>query len=179
MLELELPAEEFFDEKTNVITTSHRLVVKLEHSLVAISNWESKWKKPFMSKMEKKTEEETRDYIRCMCLEPISDSDLDRLIAQKLNDINEYLSDPFTATTIRQNHRPNSQIVTAEVVYGWMVALQIPFEPCERWNFNKLMTLIQVCNTNQTPPKKMSKAETARMYRNLNQSRRARLGTKG
>ena len=47
--------EEFVKPKTQTL--------QLEHSLVSLSKWESKWHKPFYSKKEK-TEEEMLDYIR-------------------------------------------------------------------------------------------------------------------
>ena len=67
MLEIIIPATEQWDEKNQEFITSKEQILRLEHSLVSLSKWESKWCKPFLSK-ENKTMEETIDYIKCMTL---------------------------------------------------------------------------------------------------------------
>ena len=48
MLEITIPGTEFYDEeKEEFITTTGRKI-QMEHSLVSISKWESKWHRPFM-----------------------------------------------------------------------------------------------------------------------------------
>ena len=68
MLRITIPATEYFNEETNeFISGGDAIEVRLEHSLVSISKWESKWEKAFLGKKEK-TDEELLDYIRCMTI---------------------------------------------------------------------------------------------------------------
>lgn len=178
MLEIVVPGREFFDEDKNefVITKSTKLT--LEHSLISLSKWESKWEKPFLS--SDKSVPETIDYIRCMTLT----QNVDPLVYNALNnenvqDVIKYIEAPMTATKVKaQKHARNSETVTAELIYYWMIALNIPFE-CQKWHLNKLLTLIEVCSVKNQPQKKMSKSEILRSNRELNAARRAKYKTKG
>ena len=67
MLSITIAAVEQFDEIKQEFVNSKEQKIQLEHSLVSLSKWESKWNKPFLSKTEK-TIEETIDYIRCMTI---------------------------------------------------------------------------------------------------------------
>ena len=67
MLILKIPEQEYFNNNTGEFTNCRACTLKLEHSLVSISKWESKWKKPFLT-MEEKTPAEFIDYIRCMTI---------------------------------------------------------------------------------------------------------------
>lgn len=86
----------------------------------------------------------------------------------------------MTATTFndRNLRGPSREIITSEIIYYWMVALQIPFE-CEQWHLNKLLALIKVCNLKNSPSKKLSRAELLARNREINAQRRASLGTTG
>ncbi len=162
------------------ISTKKDWVLQLEHSLISLSKWESKWCKPFFSK-EDKTYEETLDYIRCMTLTPnVPDEVYKCLTPSNIAAINDYIAAPMTATWFgkdQQSKKSNEQ-VTSELIYYWMIALNIPFE-CQKWHINRLLTLIRVCNIKNQPSKKMSKR--ALMSRNaaLNASRRKQFGTSG
>lgn len=181
MLELVFPAVEAWDPRTETFINLEPLTVKFEHSLVSISKWESKWKKSFISSRDK-SPEETIDYFRCMLVEPqsIDDAYFTCITKQMADSIQSYINDPMTATTITNNgtQKPSREIITAEIVYYWMVALQIPFE-CQYWHFNKLMTLIEVCNIKNQPPKKMPKSKAMAQNRSLNAARRAKHHSKG
>lgn len=184
MLQLEIEPIEKFDEYTKEFITCPGKTLSLEHSLISISKWEAKWHKPFISK-EEKTAEQTIDYIRCMSLTPIVD---DRIFLGLTNDniqkVNEYIDDPMTATwfndqTIGASKRgSSSEVVTSELIYYWMIALQIPME-CQKWHLNRLLTLIKVCNIKNTPPKKMSKRALMNRNRAINEMRKAEMGTHG
>lgn len=154
--------------------------LELEHSLISVHKWEQKWHIPFISK-DAHTEEQTLYYIKCMTINKnVPDAVYDHMTTEDIKRISDYINDPMTATTISENsdQKKSRQVVTAEVVYGWMVALQIPWE-AQKWHFNSLMKLIEVCNANNTPPKKMSKSEIMRRNASLNAARRAKYNSKG
>lgn len=185
MLRITIPADtrELFDEEKNEFTyeiVSEEQTLDLEHSLVSLSKWESKWCKPFLSNKDK-TDEEILDYIKCMTLTPNVDPDVyTRLTTQNYEDIHKYIAAPMTATTFSSdnNKKNNREVVTAEIVYYWMVALNIPFE-CQYWHFNKLLTLTRVCNIKNQPAKKTSAKERARRNASLNAARRKQFNSKG
>lgn len=183
MLQISLPAKRMFNEQTQEFIVVDAMTLKLEHSLISIHRWESKWHKSYMSSQEsgRMTVEEAMDYIRCMSLDPnISLDVIGRLSNKNLDDIRQYISDPMTATTFGGSNRKKGkkQIITAELVYYWMTAYGIPFE-CAKWHFNQLMALIHVCSIKNAPTHKQSKKQSAANYAALNKARRARTGSSG
>lgn len=181
MLEITIDEKEYFNELTDEFIYSPSCTLQLEHSLYSMYEWESKYKKPFMSK-EPRTYEETVDYIRMMTLnKPIDDLVYRSISQQDISKIVTYMEDPMTATTFKDNNRPkgnNGSYLSAEVIYYYMTALNIPFE-CQYWHLNKLMTLIRVCNEKQQPPKKMGKRALMERNTKLNAQRRAALKSRG
>lgn len=180
MLTITIPATEQFDESRGEFLETKEQTLQLEHSLVSISKWESKWCKPFLGKHEK-TAAETIDYIKCMTLNKnVSDEVYGCLTQDNVRDINEYIGAPMTATYFYTNERgkKNNEQITSELIYYWMIALNIPFE-CQKWHLNRLLTLIRVCNLKNSPPKKMSKRDIASRNAQLNAARRKQLNTKG
>lgn len=177
MLTLIIPETELYDEIQNEFRIIKEQKIVLEHSLVSISKWESKWHKPFLSK-ENKTHEETIDYIRCMTVNSVDPIIYNYITYSMINQVNKYIEDPMTATTIKNREPPSREIITSEIIYYWMVALQIPFE-CQKWHLNRLLTLIQVCNIKNKPPKKMGKRELMSRNASLNAARRKALHTSG
>lgn len=175
MLQITVPAMEFFDERTNEFINVKEHTLQLEHSLISISKWEARWCKPFLSK-EEKTDAETRDYIRCMTITQNVDPLVYKAIPRKeMERIRDYINAPMTATWFndRDGKRPSRKIITSELIYYWMTVQNIPFE-CEKWHFNRLMTLIRVCSEKNQPPKKMSKKDAAAQQRSLNAARKAK-----
>ena len=180
MLYITIPSCEMYDESTEEFVYAKEQTLQLEHSLVSLSKWESKWCKPFLSKQDK-TMEETIDYVRCMTVNQVSDPTVySRLTLDNLNSINEYIGSPMTATTFSNTPKGGSsgEQVTSELIYYWMIALNIPSE-CQKWHLNRLLTLIRVCEVKNQPPKKMSKREIMSRNAALNAARRKKLGTKG
>lgn len=179
MLEIVIPSTELWNEEKQEFVSIKGATLKLEHSLVSLSKWESKWCKPFLSK-DDKTREETLDYIKCMTLTQNVDANIYNYITDdNINKIVTYINAPMTATTFREENKGGSrEIVTAELIYYWMIALNIPFE-CQKWHLNKLLTLIRVCNVKNQPPKKMSKREIMSRNASLNAARRKQLNSKG
>ena len=181
MLRITVPiSPEGWDEERGEFVEPKTQVLQLEHSLVSLSKWESKWHKAFLSKKDK-TPMEILDYVRCMTITQNIDSDVYRhLTKENFQEINEYINAPMTATTFAKDEsgRGNREVITAELIYYWMIELQIPFE-CQKWHLNRLLTLIRVCNIKSQPGKKMSKRDTASQYAQLNAARRKRYNTKG
>ncbi|MDR2395791.1 MAG: hypothetical protein LBD57_04260 [Endomicrobium sp.] len=180
MLYITIQKSDYFNEELQEFFTAGPWALQLEHSLLSISKWESKWHKAFLSK-EEKTIEETLDYIRCMCINAntIPETAFKFLTVVNHKEIAAYIEDSMTATTINDRGGPPSrQIITSEVIYYWMVSLQIPFE-CQKWHLNRLLTLIRVCNANNTPQKKMSRNALYSRNSSLNAARRKALGTTG
>lgn len=180
MLSLTIPRRELYCEEINEFITIKETKLQLEHSLVSLSKWESKWHKPFLSR-EPMSIEETIDYIRCMTIsqnvDPLIYMNLSK---ENLEEVRKYIEEPMTATTFNLNNKnkPNREVITAELIYYWMIALNIPFE-CQKWHLNRLFTLIQVCNIKNTPPKKMSRREIMERNRALNEQRKKELNTLG
>ena len=179
LLHVTIPSCEKYDEKTNTFINTKEQELSLEHSLVSISKWESKWKKPFISR-DPKTAEESIDYVRCMTTNRNVDPEVYYNIPPNVyKQIEEYIDDPMTATWIKETKRPGGrQIITSELIYYWMVSYRIPFE-CQKWHLNRLLMLIRVCDEKNKDPKKMSKNEILRRNAELNAKRRAMLNSKG
>lgn len=181
MLSINIKARELLDERTSEFITVKGCTLKLEHSLVSISKWESKWKIPFLSK-EKKTKEQMDDYIRCMSVNGDPDPNLIASISlEDKNRIIDYIEKKQTATwftNLGEKENPKSEIITSEQIYFWMIQYNIPHE-YEKWHLSRLLTLIEICNRENTPPKKMSQAEIMARNKALNSERKARLHSRG
>lgn len=180
MLRITIPAVEQWDEIKQEFVFTKEQTLSLEHSLVSLSKWESKWCKAFLTKQEK-TLEETLDYIKCMTLSQNVDSDLYNYITNgNVDQINKYIEAPMTATYFSDENisKTNRELITAEIIYYWMIALNIPFE-CQKWHLNRLLALIKVCNIKNQPPKKRGKKEIMSRNNALNAARRKQFNTKG
>lgn len=157
-------------------------VLTLEHSLLSISKWESKWKTPFLEKNPPKTKEQSIDYIRCMTIGPrLSDLDYYSIGLDTMERINSYISTSQTATFINRPDAPRPGVhepVTSELIYYWMIQNNIPFE-CQKWHLSRLLMLIDVCQFKNAPPKKMSKNSILKRNAALNKARQAKLHTRG
>lgn len=178
MLRIVIPERELFNEANETFINLKEQAIQLEHSLISLSKWESKWRKPFLN-TEKKTLEETIDYIRCMTLtQGLDDIVFKTLPSNVLNQINDYVDSSLTATTFSNEDPPSREIITAEVIYYMMIKLGIPFE-CQKWHLSRLFTLIRVCSIKESPEKKMGKQEILAYNRELNAARKAKYNTKG
>ena len=182
MLQITIPATEQWDEINQEFVSTKEQTLKLEHSLVSLSKWEAKWCKPFLSK-EAKTREETIDYIKYMTLTQNVDNNVYRCLTnENVNQINNYIEAPMTATWFNENKNQKQKInreqITAELIYYWMITLNIPFE-CQKWHLNRLLTLIKVCNIKNQSPKKRSRRDIMSQNAALNAARRKQLHTKG
>lgn len=179
MFTLTVGGTEVYNEKTRRFESSGGTVLRLEHSLVSVSKWESEFKRPFITTTDK-TPEETLGYIRHMVLNENWDSDLLLLLNEvHVRTINDYLGDSHTATWFSdQKTAPSREVVTSELIYYWMTVASIPLE-AENWPLQRLFTLIRVVNEKNKPPKKMRTQEAAARQRELNRQRLAAMKTKG
>lgn len=180
MLEITIPETEYFDDENQCFITMHEQKLRLEHSLVSLAKWESKWHKPFLKK-KSFSWEETIDYVRCMTITQNVNPDIYYALTDKnIETIEKYMAEKMTATWFRENgnRRPTREVVTAEIIYYWMIDLGIPME-CEKWHLNRLMTLIRVCSEKQSGGKKMSTKEILKQNSALNAARKQRLNSHG
>ena len=181
MLKITIPASEYWDEKKEEFIQTKETTLQLEHSLVSVAKWESKYEKEFLSK-EAKTHEETIYYIKCMTLtQNVDPSVYERLTGQNIIDINNYIEAPMTASSVREEKLPggtNRERVTSELIYYWMIALNIPFE-CQKWHLNRLLMLIRICNAKNRPPKKRSARDLYQHHNAVNAANRKRFHSRG
>ena len=184
MLKIEVPltSEGWDDEKEEFVEAKIQ-ILQLEHSLVSLSKWEAKWKKPFLTQ-DKKTLEETVDYIRCMTItQNIQPIVYEKITDDNIRQVNEYIEDSMTATWFNEpkggKGKNNTEQITSELIYYWMLTCNIPFE-CQKWHLNRLMTLIKICDAkNKSGDNKMSNKEIANSYKALNAARRKKYNTRG
>lgn len=180
MLEITIPATEMFDESKQEFVNYKEQTIQLEHSLVSLSKWESKWHKAFLSKKEMTTEE-TIDYVRCMTItKNVDPSIYSRLTSENVKQINDYIADPMTAVYFPEYKSVggSGDTITSELIYYWMITLNIPQE-YQKWHLNRLISLIKVCNIKNSPGKKMNKSEIMRRNASLNAARKAKMHTSG
>ena len=181
MLRLEIPGREWYDEAKNEFVTTRTETIQLEHSLVSISKWEAKWKKPFLSVGELGGKE-LDDYIRFMTITQNVKPDTYRnLTPRNMEQIKNYIGDPMTATWFKEDNKPKSRrIITAELIYCWMSEFGLPFEVCQKWHLNRLLTLIRVCQEERSGKKDpRSKRQRMQDRTKLNEARKRKYGTKG
>lgn len=176
MLEIIIPGEEGFDEaKEEFVSTKPEVKVRLEHSLATVSKWESEIQVAFLGKHQK-TESELFRYVEIMVQEPFDNyEDLSRLSEDNMVAIRDYITSPASATRLMElpGKGQNREVITSELIYYWMVALNIPWE-AQHWHLNRLLTLVDLIQRKQNSGNnKMSKADMARHRSKTNQLRRA------
>lgn len=181
MLEITIPKTEQWDESNEMFVYTKETTLRLEHSLVSLSKWESTWRKPFLTK-EKKSHDEELDYIRHMTVTSNVDPGIYNCLSnENIKQIKKYINASMTATTFSEKSGKGKAIneqITSELIYYWMITLNIPME-CQKWHLNRLITLIEVCNIKNQPSKKMGKKELMNRNTSLNAARKKRLNTKG
>ena len=171
--------DDLWDPVKEEFVTQPAVTLHLEHSLMSVSKWEAKYHRPFLYRQDKKSSEEMLDYIRMMTFSSkVDDSVYYRITQEQYDQISAYIEDPMTASTVRETGSPSREIVTSELIYYWMISLNIPFE-CQKWHLNRLIMLIRVCSAKNAKPRKMSKGEIRRRNSALNAARRAQLHSRG
>lgn len=179
MLKIRL-VDEYWDSDTNLFSYENEYVLRLEHSLISLWKWEARWRKPYFSTKEM-TNEETLDYFRCMTLNPDPpDNVYKRLSPEDRSKIIDYIDDPMTASYFptRSSSGGKSEIITADLIYYWMVEYRIPFE-CEKWHLSRLLNLIRTCTIKRSAPEKQNTKEAMKQRRALNEARKKKYHTRG
>jgi hypothetical protein len=180
MLEITTIEDEVYDPKTNRFISVPACTITLEHSLISLAKWESKWRIPYFDNT-KKTPAQDLDYIRCMVIGNVKDQRIfDSLSLENIMIIKDYIDNPMTATTFNKktNIKTKKEVTTAETIYAHMFAHDIPME-CQKWHLNRLLTLLRVCDLQNSPREKMTKKQTAAWNAEQNAARRAKYNTRG
>lgn len=184
MLELYVPEREIWNPKDEIFEKCDGYNLVLEHSLLSISKWESKWHKAYLGHQEK-TKEEAFDYIRCMIIRPKVPNNIVHFFTEdNFKELSEYMKDPMTATVFNNNfdkkpEAPSKDTMTSEYIYFLLSSYRISFHDVEKWNINRLMTLLRICSIKNEPPKKSNPKHLAKSRSSLNAARRAKIGSKG
>ena len=173
-----IPAQEYYDDEKSEFISTETKTLRLEHSLVSLSKWESIWEIPFLDGGQK-TNEQLISYVKCMMLEEV-DVDFNLLPADLWTEIQNYIDSKQSATWFPEEKKTarSREVITSEIIYYWMVAHKINWE-AQHWHLNRLITLVRTISAKSQPEKKMSKSELAARNRALNAQRRARTGSKG
>ena len=181
------PETEYYDNVKERFIKLPPIKLHFEHSLYTISLWESITKKPFFPKDKNgvMNDEELLTYIKCSLVEELDDPNeiIFRLDEDFLKSFKEFIEDTKTATWFNDNHIGNRQYgkqsketMTSELLYYYLVALEIPFE-CEHWPINRLLSLIRICSIKQND-NPMSKKDEAISRSQLNKMRKAQMMAK-
>lgn len=179
MLPITIPYQRLWDEKKEEFVYIKETKLQLEHSLISLSKWESKWCKPFFSKRPK-TDEETLDYIKCMTLTQNVDPEVYKYIPDKvLDEVLEYIEAPMSALRfLDDKSSTGKELITYEVIYNWMFQHNVPFE-CRKWHLNQLLSLLRYCNSKNTKQKPRSQAEIWKDFAEINKRNREKYNSKG
>lgn len=188
MIEIVIPEQhyEFYDEEKEIFLPAVNIKetrIQIEHSLISLRKWEQTWHKPFLGKTDK-TYDELSDYIRCMTLTHGVDPEVYHWIPKDVIDkVINYIKDPMTATWFKENalvgaQKSSRETITAEIIYYWMISLNIPVE-FQKWHLNQLLTLIKVINIKNGKPQKVDKRTAARERAALNKMRREQYNSNG
>lgn len=185
MLRLNVGVSEYYDEALKKFVRLGGTPIMLEHSLLSISKWEEVWEKSFLS--DEKSDDEMRDYIRCMILpETFEEEIVTRFKQADLDRIGKYINESKSGTLLppqKESNDNKKKRITSEQIYGWMVALNIDWR-AESWHLNRLLTLIQLCNiqNSQDGSKKnrpVTNQQSLAERRAENRARRARNNSSG
>lgn len=170
---------EMFNEETKEFIPIDGGTITLEHSLVAIRDWEAIHHTNFIGN-KNITSEQLIDYIKCMCVQNPEDAEkINYITSSQMDEIAAYMEDTMTAQKFRTKGKQNRDIITAEKIYGWMIMNQMPIAEFEHWHINRLLTLLRVCANNNTPAKQMSQKEIMAENARINAMNRAKFKSKG
>ena len=183
----DIPEVELFDNRTQefiTIPAAHHEAfhLQLEHSLMSIAKWEGRWHSSFFAS-EQMTPEQFIDYIRCMTINTQKNPQVyEWLKPEDIQRISAYMLDPMSAHEIVSKGKKKKgkwqKPDTAETYYHAMFQLNIPMD-CEKWHFNRLAALIDLCGNEGGGGKAMSQRETMELYKSINERNRKKFHSKG
>ena len=184
MLPLKISGKRIWDEeKEEFIPATKDYILQMEHSLLSISKWESIYHKPFLS--TDKDVEMIKAYAKCMTINNVPDDVYERISPENIDEITNYIKDSMTATWFsdgKPSHTngrsPKGEVITAELVYYWMISYNIPVQ-FEKWHLNRLLTLIRVISIKNDTKGTSKPKMTAEERRALNKARQAKYHTRG
>lgn len=182
-IKIVVPAVEAYDPATSSFIDWPAVELEMEHSLASLSKWEATYGKPFLVKTPKTTEE-VIGYLQCMSLTPDVPAEVFDRIGHNnelFSKINDYIDSKQTATWFREipgQNRPSREIVTAEILFNWMIQMQVPME-FQYWHLNRLFTQLKVISQKNQPKKKMGRQEAMAQQRAINAQRRAQMNSSG
>jgi hypothetical protein len=183
VLQIRIPEQEFWNERTEKFSYKKGCSLKLEHSLISISKWEAIWHVSFFD--TKLSEEQLLSYIQCMSLGPEIDLEtVLRLTQDNIKEIVDYMKDPMTASSVKESKGPQQrrrERITSEYIYYLMIRYNIP-DRYDQWHINRLIMLIRICSAKEAeanPQKKTNSRELMREYDSINERNKARFNTRG
>lgn len=181
MITLKIKEDTHWDTVNEIFVTTPETEVHLEHSLRAVSKWESRHCKPFLGRREW-TAAEMIDYIWCMCIDDsVNPAVFLSLSKEQIEAVEKYIDLPMSATWFSNQDKSKGcrgSAVTSEVIYFWMSSYGIDWQ-AQDWHLNRLMTLLHVCSEKNKPPKKIPKHTAAARQHALNEARRKKYHTGG
>lgn len=178
---LVIPEQDYWDEYRERFVTVKSETLILKHTLVSLNKFESINGIARFGRQQL-TRAQRIEYIKCMVLNEVKDENVFLGVTDELMlEVDKYIDKKMTATTFREvkEKKINGRFVTAELIYYWMSAFNIPYQPCENWHLNKLLTVIKVCSEEQKGPQKMNRKDAMEEQHRLNQERRKKYNTKG
>lgn len=181
LITIDLGSIEYYDSTENEFVYEDGGKVRFEYSLRMLYAWEGTWKKAFLKDSKELTTEEAIDFYMKMALDPI---DMKFMTGKVMEALSNYVNDSQTATTFTNSQNGNTspsekgKTYTSEELYAMMITANVPLEFEDR-NLNRLITILRIISTKNTPPSKMSKTDVYRQNANLNAERKKRLNTKG
>ena len=178
MLTITVPGIDFWDSEREIFIVRDEFVLELEHSLVTLSKWEQKYEKPYLGP-EKHSTEEVLGYVAAMAVtQDLSPEVLVRLSEDNFVEISEYINKKASGTFFSDvmPGKRSSEIITSELIYYWLSAFHIDFNPVENWHLTRLFNLLRVASVKNAPEKKRSRASIAQEQKALNEQRLKDLG---
>lgn len=177
-----IPDQEGWDSEKEEFINIKGCTIRMKHSLLSISKWEMKWKKPFLKPGYQMTEEETVDYYKCMTITQNVDPGVYEFISPlDKRRIADYISTPLSAySPVNKKGGGSKKPIVSERLYFWMTAYNIP-SSYEKWHLSRLINLLEIAAEENSPDKskKMPTGEIYRQNHELNQMRRKAMHTRG
>lgn len=181
-IEIVVPDSEFWDSEKEEFFRVKGCVIRMKHSLLSISKWEMKWKKPFLHPKYVMTDEELKDYYKCMTItQNVNPYVYECITPEDRKRIAQYIETPMSAYAPMDKKKGGAKrSIVSERIYYWMTAYNIP-QAYEKWHLSRLLNLLDIANDANSAEnnKKIPTSEVFRQNHSLNQARRKALNSRG